>query len=66
MPGQVFVDAVVDDLPQQVMQAARVDTADVHGRTPTDGIQTFDNFDVLSGVTGIAGRHVSFPVRQRH
>ena len=48
--GQMFVDRVIDDLPNQVMQPARIDTPDVHRRPPPHGFQPFEDFDVVAGV----------------
>ena len=45
-----LVDRVVDDLPQQVMVAAPVDAADVHGGPLADRLEPLENLDVLSGV----------------
>ena len=51
MPGQILVDRVVDDLPQQVMQALTVDSSDIHRRPHADGFQTFENFNIAGAVS---------------
>ena len=43
--GQRLVDAVVDDLVDQVMQAALVGRADVHARPAAHSLQPFQNLD---------------------
>jgi hypothetical protein len=51
MAGQMFVDAVVDRLPDQVMQTRSiVDVADVHPRPFADRLEAFENGDVLGTV----------------
>src|SRR5262249_51223074 len=47
-----LVDAVVDDLPEQVVVAARVGAADVHRRSLADRLQPLEDLDVLGGVSG--------------
>ena len=48
--GEIFVDGIVDDLPHEVMQAARIDAADVHRRPPPHRLETFEYFDVLRAI----------------
>ena len=48
--GQGLVDGVVDDLVDEVMQAAFAGRADVHARTLTDGFQAFEDGDVRCAV----------------
>ena len=45
-----LVDRVVEDLPDQVMEAGRADAADVHARPLADRLQAFENGDVFGGV----------------
>ena len=53
---EVFVDGVIDDFPDEVVQPLAVDAADVHRRPLADGLQAFEDGDVGGGV--IAGwRH---------
>ena len=47
---QGFVDGIVDHLINQVVQAAEVDVADVHGGAHAHGFETFENGDVTSAV----------------
>ena len=48
---EVLVDGVIDDLPDEVVQALAVDAADVHRRPFADGLQAFEDLeDVLGGV----------------
>src|SRR5439155_27316432 len=49
-----LVDRVVDDLPDEVMEAGRVDAADVHAGTPAHGLEPLEHQDVLRRV---ARRH---------
>ena len=48
-----LVDGVVDDLPEQVVVAARVDAADVHRRPLAHRLEALEDLDVFGGV----GRH---------
>ena len=48
--GHRLVDAVVDDLPDELVQAARVGRADVHAGALADGLQAFEHLDIGSGV----------------
>jgi len=53
MAGQVLVDAVVDDFPHEVVQTRPiVDIANVHARPFADGLEAFENGDVLGTVAG--------------
>jgi hypothetical protein len=47
-----FVDGVVEDLPDQMMEAGGTDTADVHARTLANGLEAFENGDVFRCVGG--------------
>jgi hypothetical protein len=47
---QGFVDGVVDNLIDQVVEAAEIDVADVHGWTHADGLKTFEYGDVAGAV----------------
>jgi hypothetical protein len=49
-----LVDGVVDDLPDQVVQATLTGRPDIHARSFANRFQPFKNLDV-SGVVGIAG-----------
>ena len=48
--GHRLVDAVVDDLPDELMQAAAIGRADVHARAHAHGLEALENLDVLGGV----------------
>ena len=48
---EVFVDGVIDDLPDEVVQALGVHAADVHRRPFADGLQPFEDGNVLGGVS---------------
>ncbi len=48
-----LVDGVVENLPDEVVQAGRPDAADVHARPPADGLEALEDGDVFGGV----GRH---------
>ena len=57
---QGFVDGVVDHFPHQVVQAAAVGAADVHGRAFANGRQPFEHGDAVFGVAvGGAGGGVN-------
>ena len=48
--GESFVDGVVDDLVDEVMQTDLARRADVHGGTEADGLKAFKDLDVFAGV----------------
>ena len=48
--GQRFVDRVVDDFVDQVVQSHLAGRADVHGGTQPDGLQPLQNGDIFGGV----------------
>ena len=58
----MFIDAVVDDLVDEMVQTIDAGTADVHGRTFPDGIQAFEHLNLVrtvflsSGSIAVAGR----------
>ena len=61
--GHRLVDAVVDDLPHELMQATRIGRADVHARALADRLQALENLDVRGGVAALrlaAGLRCSF------
>ena len=45
-----LIDGVVDDLPEQVVIAVGVGTADVHRRALSDRLQAFEDVDVFRGI----------------
>ena len=45
--GDGFVDGVVDNFFEQVVETTSVGRADVHARAFADGLETFENFDVF-------------------
>ena len=53
--GHRLVDRVVDDLPDEVMQAAGVGRADVHARALAHGLQALEDLDALGVVVAAAG-----------
>jgi hypothetical protein len=55
-PVHRLVDRVVEDLPDEVVQAGRSDAADVHAGAFADGVEALENGDVFRGVAG--GGHV--------
>ena len=64
--GQRLVDRVVDDLVDQVVQPARAGRSDVHARPLADGLEPFQDRDVLCvvgalllSVTGVGVCHVA-------
>jgi hypothetical protein len=53
--GKRFVDRVVHDLVDQVMQPGRPSRADVHRGALPDGVEAFENLDLVGAVVlGIA------------
>ena len=50
--GHRLVDGVVDDLPDQVVQALQAGGADVHARALADRVEALEDLDVL----GVVGR----------
>ena len=48
--GHRLVDRVVDDLPDEVVQAARVGRADVHARPAADRLEALEDLDARGGV----------------
>ena len=50
VPGQRFVDRVVDDLVDQVMQTLRPGRADVHGRALAHGLEALEDLDLVGAV----------------
>ena len=60
VPGQRLVDRVVDDFVDQMVQARCTGRADVHGRPLANGLQAFENLDLVGAVFGSVfrrGRH---------
>jgi hypothetical protein len=50
-----FVDAVVGDLDQQVMQAALIRAADVHTGAAADGFEAFEDLNIGGGILFFGG-----------
>jgi hypothetical protein len=50
-----FIDGVVHDLPDEVMETLETRRADVHAWPLTNRVQTLKNLDVLRVVIGFAG-----------
>ena len=61
MAGHRLVDRVVDDLPDEVMQAALVGRADVHARAAADGLEALEDLDAGGGVVGPAAARLRLP-----
>ena len=61
IPSHRFIDRVVDNFPDQVMQASKTSGADVHAGALADGIEALKNLNVLGAVVGgwLAGRLAS-------
>ena len=45
-----LVHGIVEDLGEEMVEAVLVRAADVHGRTPPDGIKTFEDLDIVCGI----------------
>ena len=52
--GQRFVDRVVDDLVDEMMQSGRPRGADVHRRALADRLEAFEDLDALRAVIAVA------------
>jgi hypothetical protein len=50
--GKCFVDGVVYDLIDEVMEATHTGRADVHAGAAADGLETFEDGDVLRVIAG--------------
>jgi len=59
-----FVDAVVDDLPNEMVKTATVCGADIHAGTLTNTFEFRQKFDVVRGVIGLANGVFWHIVRQ--
>ena len=57
--GEGFVDRVVDDLVDQVVEAARPGGADVHAGPLADRLEALEDGDVLCVVTLVATHYTS-------
>ena len=53
-----LVDRVVDDLVDEVVEAARARRADVHARAQANGLEALENGDVLGVVTGLCHKKI--------
>jgi hypothetical protein len=45
-----LVDGVVENFPNQVVQAGAADAADVHARALADGLQPLEHLDIVTRV----------------
>ena len=59
MAGHGLVDGVVDDLPDEVMQAADIGRADVHARPAPDRLEALEHLDGVRAVAGRLGRRTA-------
>ena len=59
--GEILVDRVIDNLPEQVMQTADIDPADVHRRPLPHGLQPFQNLDITRAVRRFPGSRHNTP-----
>ena len=50
MTGQGFIDRVIDDFVDQVMQAFDPDVPDIHRRPFADGFQSLEDLDIFGRV----------------
>ena len=50
VPGQRFVDRIVHDLIDQMVQAARPGGADIHARALADGLEALQHLDLAAVV----------------
>ena len=55
-----FVDRVVDDFADEVVQTALIGAADIHARPAADGFEPFEHLDrtrIIFGSGRLSGRH---------
>src|SRR5579875_133454 len=55
---QIFIDSIIDDLPNEMMQSLGIDAADVHRRPFAYGFQTFENTYVFGCVSSGTHRQI--------
>ena len=55
MAGKRFVDRIVDNLVDQMMQSHLAGRPDIHRRSQTYCFQTFEHFDIASGIAAVFG-----------
>ena len=55
LAGQRLVDRVVDDLPHEVVQAARTRRPDVHAGSLAHRLETLEDGDVLRVIAALVG-----------
>ena len=55
--GQSFVDGVIDNFVYEMMQTTFGSAADIHTRTHTHSLQTFENLNLFSTIIGIYSRY---------
>ncbi len=60
-----FVDAVIDDFLDEMVQTTLICGADIHAGAYTHGLQAFENLDVLFAVAAVAV-YEGFPVPRSH
>ena len=58
MAGNGLVHGIVEHLGKQVVIGALVRAADIHAGALADGLEAFEDFNVLCGVTGRVGAHL--------
>src|SRR5579872_7480908 len=63
--GEGFVDGVVDDLIDEMVEAHFAGGSDVHGRTQPDSLEALEDFDVLACIAAVVGEVVSCKSRHR-
>ena len=54
--GERLIDGVVDDLVDEMVQAALARAADVHARAHADGLEPLEDLDLLGAVVGLDSR----------
>ncbi len=57
-----LIDRVVDDLPDEVMQAALIGRADVHARAASDRLEALEDLDACGGVVAACAPSLRAPV----
>jgi hypothetical protein len=66
VPGESFVDGIVHDFVDEVMQTHFAGGADVHCGTKADGFKALEDFDVVASVAVVVARFAAGRYFSRH
>ncbi len=59
---EILIDRIIDDFPDEVMQALLVRVADIHRRPLADRFEPFENGNIFRGVTRTGHRFLSWKI----